>query len=173
MGCVQTILTRSCWRYGIESATPQILKAIKKHESLDVIRKAIGLARMQGISCQGFFILGLPGETHKTIEEDVEFAKSSGLSRAHFMILDILPGSELWETMEGRFVPDWKKKSFREPEYLPEGLTKKELLRWQSKALRSFYSRPGPFVELIRLVDLRQSQYLLKRLRDYRIIKRI
>ena len=53
--------------YGIESANPEILKNIRKNETIGDIEKAINIADKKGISCQGFFIFGLPGETKETI----------------------------------------------------------------------------------------------------------
>lgn len=156
--------------YGIESANEQILKNIKKKESIKTIENAIKIADEEGISCQGFFIFGLPGETKLTINESIEFAKKSRLSRAQFLILDILPGSELWETLKGKFAPNWNKKSYKEPEWLPIGLSSKDLLQAQSRAFREFYLRPRIIVKLLRLVDFKQIRYLLKRLADYGVI---
>ena len=61
--------------YGVESANPQILKNIKKRESIETIERAIEIADKAGISAQGFFIFGLPGETASTIEENINFAR--------------------------------------------------------------------------------------------------
>lgn len=157
--------------YGIESANTQILQNIKKRESIDVIEKAIAIANDADISCQGFFIFGLPGETPETIEESINFAKKSKLSRAQFLILDVLPGSELWNTLGGKFAPNWEKNSYKEPEWLPEGLTKEALLKAQSRAFRKFYLRPSVFFRLLMLIDDQQIKFLFKRLREYRIVK--
>jgi len=161
-----------CFAYGIESANPDILRNIKKRETIDVIEKSIKIATKAGISCQGFFIFGLPGETEKTIEESINFAIKSKLSRAQFLILDVLPGSELWKTLDGKFVPDWNKNSYKEPEWLPEGLTKKQLMKAQSKAFTSFYLRPKTFLSLAKSVKPDQIKFLLKRLTEYRIINK-
>lgn len=157
--------------YGVESANPQILQNIKKRETIESINQAIGLAAKKGISCQGFFIFGLPGETRATIKESIEFAKKSKLSRAQFLILDVLPGSELWETLKGKFVPRYNKNSYREPEWIPDNLSKEELLRAQSAAFRQFYFRPKIFLAMLKFVDWKQIKYLIKRFIDYRIIK--
>jgi anaerobic magnesium-protoporphyrin IX monomethyl ester cyclase len=81
--------------FGIESASLEILKNIKKKISLDVIKKSIDIASHERILTQGFFVFGLPGETQKTIEQTIKFAGKTKLSRAQFAILDVLPGSEL------------------------------------------------------------------------------
>lgn len=157
--------------YGIESANPQILKNIKKHETVEQIKKSIEVADKCGISCQGFFIFGLPGETKETIEESINFARKSRLSRAQFLILDVLPGCELWDTLKGQFVPNFAKNSYKEPEWLPSGLTRADLLKAQAKAFRKFYFRPFIFFKLLKSVRLSQVSFLLKRVKEYRLIK--
>lgn len=157
--------------YGIESANPQILQNIKKRETIETIKSAIAMANKKGISCQGFFIFGLPGETEDTIKESIKFAKKSKLSRAQFLILDILPGCELWDKLKDKFTPNWQKDSYREPEWLPEGLTKEMLLKYQSRAFWQFYLRPSIFWRLARLIDRKQIGFLIKRLKAYRLIK--
>ncbi len=158
--------------YGVESANPKILQNIKKHETIETIEKAIELAERKGISCQGFFIFGLPGETPKTIKETINFAKKTKLSRAQFLILDVLPGSELWDTLKGKFTPNWSKESYREPDWIPEGLSKEQLLKAQAKAFRQFYFRPKILFKLIKLVTFKQVPYLIKRLKDYRVVSK-
>ncbi|MBN1364225.1 MAG: radical SAM protein [Syntrophaceae bacterium] len=160
-----------CLAYGIESVNSKILKNIKKKETLENISRAIDMTEKAGIAAQGFFIFGLPGETTETIEENIKFALCAGLSRAQFIILDVLPGSELWDTLRGKFVPNWEKESYREPEYLPEGITRKQLIGAQTKAFRRFYLRPKIFFRLVKLIDYRQIIFLFNRIKDYRLFK--
>ncbi|MBU2490559.1 MAG: B12-binding domain-containing radical SAM protein [Proteobacteria bacterium] len=156
--------------FGIESADPNILANIHKAETIETISRSIGLADDAGISCLGLFILGLPGETRETMEKTIRFAKNSRLSRAQFLILDVLPGSALWDELAGRFTPDWTKNSFKEPEWIPPGLTKKDLMDAQARAFRSFYLSRGRFLSLVRQVRLGQIPFLIHRLFDYRIL---
>ncbi|MGD0900265.1 MAG: radical SAM protein [Thermoguttaceae bacterium] len=156
--------------YGIESANPQILRNIKKHEVIQTMDRAIRLGARLGISCQGFFIFGLPGETSETIEETTSFAARSKLARAQFLVLDVLPGSELWETLSGQFQPDWTKNSYKEPEWIPPGLSRDQLKKAQSQAFRRFYLNPVRFLRLAANVRPRQIKYLLHRLLEYGIL---
>jgi anaerobic magnesium-protoporphyrin IX monomethyl ester cyclase len=156
--------------YGIESANAQILKNIKKSETIEEIEQSIAWAHEAGISCQGFFIFGLPGETDTTIEQTIQFACRSQLSRAQFLILDVIPGSELWTTLEGQFQPDWRKNSYKEPEWLPEGMSRETLLRAQSRAFRKFYASPARFIGLAASIKPAQITFLAKRLREYRVL---
>jgi len=171
---VQLMKQSGCYyfAFGIESANQTILDNIHKHEKIDDIRRSIDIAARAGISCQGFFIFGLPGETAATIDETIQFAKSSRLARAQFLILDVLPGSELWSTLQGQFAPNWSKNSFKEPEWIPQGLTKEYLLQAQSRAFRDFYLKsPRRMLALARSIRPGQIKYLLRRLLDYRILR--
>jgi radical SAM superfamily enzyme YgiQ (UPF0313 family) len=158
--------------YGIESADQGILDKSKKHVTIEAIEKSINMAANAGISCQGFFIFGLPGENQQTIEKTINFAKRSRLARAQFIILDVLVGSELWETLKGEFTPNWSKKSYKEPEYIPAGITKEILMKSQSKAFFEFYLKsPRRLFKLGCSVRPSQIKYLIQRIADYRILK--
>ena len=143
---------------------------MKKRETIETIEKSIKIAEKEGISCQGFFIFGLPGETKETIKETIDFAVKSKLSRAQFLILDVLPGSELWCSLSGKFTPNWNKNSYKEPEWLPKGLIEKDLMNAQSKAFRNFYFKPHILVKLIKSIKFDQIKFLLQRLFEYRIL---
>jgi len=159
-----------CFAYGVESADPQILKNAHKEEEIETIEESIRLAAAEGIICQGFFIFGLPGENHQTISKTIGFAERSRLSRAQFLILDVVPGSELWEELQGQFRPEWSKKSYKEPEWLPPGLTRADVMQAQSTAFRKFYLKsPRRLLPLILSIRPAQFVYLLHRLREYRI----
>jgi anaerobic magnesium-protoporphyrin IX monomethyl ester cyclase len=158
--------------FGIESANQAILDNVGKRERIEDIERTIEMAADVGIQCQGFFIFGLPGETAETIDQTIRFAQRSKLARAQFLILDVLPGSQLWSSLAGRFKPNWAKNSFKEPEWIPDGLTRECLLQSQSRAFRAFYLR-SPLRALKLACRARPSQvkFLLRRLLDYRIFR--
>ena len=160
-----------CFAYGIESANPQILKNINKDEDIETIKKSIDIAADCGIDCVGFFIFGLPGETKQSIEQSINFALSSKLTRAQFMILDVLPGCNLYDDLDGQFESDFSKESYCSPEYVPETLTKQDLIDAQERAFRKFYFRPRIMFRMLRSVTLSQIGFLAKRLLTFGIIK--
>jgi radical SAM superfamily enzyme YgiQ (UPF0313 family) len=172
-GALAKLMKRAGFYYcalGIESANEAILRNIGKKETLDTIQNAVSLLNKNGIVSQGFFIFGLPGETKETIAETTNFALRSGLQRAQFLILDVLPGCELWHDLKGRFVSNFSKKSYKEPEWIPSGLTREDLLRAQSNAFRRFFFRPKTFLNAVSYLKPRQIGYIVKRLFDYRIV---
>ena len=160
-----------CFAYGIESANLQILKNINKDEDIETIKKSIDIAADCGIDCVGFFIFGLPGETKQSIEQSINFALSSKLTRAQFMIFDVLPGCNLYDDLDGQFESDFSKESYCSPEYVPETLTKQDLIDAQERAFRKFYFRPRIMFRMLRSVTLSQIGFLAKRLLTFGIIK--
>ncbi len=59
---------------GYESGNQQILHNIKKGMRIEVAKRFTRDCHDLGITIHGTFILGLPGETHETIEETIRFA---------------------------------------------------------------------------------------------------
>jgi len=85
---------------GFESGDPQILKNIKKGAT---IQRALDFAndcRKLGLVMHGDFILGLPGETKKSIRNTIEFAKRLDCETIQVSIAHAFPGTELFEYVE-------------------------------------------------------------------------
>lgn len=59
--------------FGVESVDPQVLKNIKKGETIEQISEAIEIANKYFKIVNGFFILGLPGSTYKKDLKSVEW----------------------------------------------------------------------------------------------------
>lgn len=139
-----------CWQisYGIESGNEEILKSLNKGITKKMVEEAVGETTRVGIQALGFFILGLPGETEKTMQETIDFAKSLPLSVANFTIATPYPGTKLWQ--------EAKKRSFLKnvaydrllvnlPNhlyYVPEGLNAQTVQAYEKKAYREFYRQP-------------------------------
>lgn len=92
---------------GIETADPVVLATVKKGETIEDIERGIRIIREAGINVGGYFIIGLPGDSFKSQERSVEFAKRMGIG-AHFNMLVPYPGTELWEwaKADARFLHD-------------------------------------------------------------------
>jgi radical SAM superfamily enzyme YgiQ (UPF0313 family) len=153
--------------FGIESADQGILDRVDKGESIERIRQAIDDAEDVGIRTQGFFIFGLPGETKRTMEKTLAWAVGSRLTRAQFLVLDVLPGSRLWSELKGQFRPRWSKVSYSEPEWTPEGLLSYDITRMQARAMRRFYLGPRRAWTLIRMIRPGHLRQLAGRLKVF------
>lgn len=91
---------------GIESGSDKVLKAINKGESADTIRKAVGILNNAGITVKGYFILGLPGESHETLRETERFLEEMHLADVDIKVYQPYPGSEIYRN-KAAFDIDW------------------------------------------------------------------
>jgi radical SAM superfamily enzyme YgiQ (UPF0313 family) len=82
--------------YGVESGNQQILDTVKKKITLDKIREGVRLGREAGINVMASFIIGLPGETKETLEENIRFAMELETTWG-FNVLSPFPGTEVRE----------------------------------------------------------------------------
>ncbi len=65
--------------FGAESGSGEILARARKGITPEQTRRAVDLARKEGIGVLASFVLGLPGETPETLRQTVEFARSLGV----------------------------------------------------------------------------------------------
>ena len=156
--------------FGIESGNQQILNNIAKHSNLAVIKKAVILAHNAGLITQGFFIFGLPGETKDSIEQTIKFAKSLPLDKAQFLLLDIIPGSQLWDELKFDQKVDWGLDSYHEVSWLPPTIDKETLSEAQGRAFKSFFLRPRQIWVILKLFKPSQLKFALKRLKDFKVV---
>jgi len=155
--------------FGVESGNQEILDRAKKRVTLERLRKAIGDAAAAGIITQGFFIFGLPGETEATIAETIRFAKSSRLDRAQFLLLDVMPGCEIWDELGGRQARGEKQRSYQQVTWCPPGVSRQVLQQAPGRAFRSFFFRPRPLYRLVRMIRPSQIKFVIRRIRDFEI----
>ena len=136
---------------GIESGNQVTLDKLKKRFRLDDVRLAVKMAKKERIDVDGMFMLGLPGETIEMGKKTVEFAIKLGVRFAIFNIFVPYPGCQLYDELgsEGKIhFSDWSDfisypaYAGRRPVYVPDGVTREELLDLQRWAMTKFYIRP-------------------------------
>jgi len=69
--------------FGIESADPEVLKTIKKGETLEQIENAIDIAKKYFKRISGYLIIGLPGSSYEKDLKNIEWILDKGII-AHF-----------------------------------------------------------------------------------------
>jgi anaerobic magnesium-protoporphyrin IX monomethyl ester cyclase len=133
--------------FGVESGNQAVLDSIKKHQTLDDVRRAFRGAKAAGLQTMGFFIFGLPADTEETMDDTIDFALELDPDLANFMIAAPYPGTELWEIArrDGTlFSHNWRdyaihdEKARYELPSLPAELVER---KWH-EAYRRFYLRP-------------------------------
>ena len=92
-GCIQI-------SYGVESGSEKIREVLGKRITTDQVKKAFALTRSFGILPRAYFIYGSPGETEETIDETIALMAEIQPLAAVFYILDLFPGTELYERVK-------------------------------------------------------------------------
>lgn len=154
---------------GVESANPNVLKTIKKGEKIEQITKAIKCAKNAGLTINGAFVLGLPGDTRETMRETIDYAKRMPLDRAFFTLMDVLPGCEIWEKDKKKYSNFQKNTSYAKPSIIPKGMTEQELIELQERAMHEFYFRPKIMFNIVKLIKFSQFKYIMIRLLKFRL----
>lgn len=82
---------------GIESGNATVLKNIGKGETKEQIADGIYRLKEAGIRVVGMFMIGNPGDTKRTVQESIRFAKSLPLNRVRFYLARPYPSTGLWD----------------------------------------------------------------------------
>ena len=142
--------------FGVESGNGEILKAIKKKQKLDDVTKAIRLAKKARIRSDTFFMVGLPGETPRSMRDTIDFAKKLDPHTANFHMAVPFPGTELYDMVkkEGKLLKDTEDgivSGYNYPDAFYEmgELKKEDVERYYKEAYRKFYFRPGKIIRTI------------------------
>ncbi len=99
-GLIEKLAKAGCRtiNFGIEDIHPEILKQIGRLPlPLDKILDTIHRCEKAGIRTSCFFILGLPGSTKKTMDENIEFGRRLFGSQTEYKVATPFPGTLLYE----------------------------------------------------------------------------
>jgi len=122
-------------QFGIESASEEILKKMKKCSSVDKNRNAIALCRAHGIESKAMFIWGLPGDNKETAESIIAWVKLARPDSIQISNYVPLPGSPLWQQGDSRKVVHYEALSFFD-DYPHESIAKQAGIEQQFRLRR-------------------------------------
>jgi radical SAM superfamily enzyme YgiQ (UPF0313 family) len=149
-GILSLMKKAGCWQvnYGIESGSQRILDFIKKGTRLENIKRALKMTKDAGLITKGYFIIGHPIETKETIQETINFLKKVPLDVFQMSFMVPLPGTELYEIANqyGKFDNNWNNMNIWIPLFIPNDLTKEDLIKESKRAYREFYFRWRPIL---------------------------
>jgi anaerobic magnesium-protoporphyrin IX monomethyl ester cyclase len=137
-----------CWyiAFGIGSGDEAILKEIRRRITLADAERAIQISHRLGIRTKGFFIVGHPTESEASIDKSITFAEKLNLDQIIVTLNTPMPGSYQYEhadefgTLDRSALASF---SYRNPAFVPHGMTKELLLCKHREFLRRFYYSPG------------------------------
>ncbi len=134
--------------FGVESGNQEVLDKVGKGIKLEQVENAVRWAKKAGIQTIGFFMIGLPFDNEKTMQETIDFAKKLPLDLVQFTVTVPYPGTELYGMVEkeGKFlVEDWAAfGSYSGKAYYEFGDLDRDLVeKMYKKAYKEVYFRPG------------------------------
>ena len=149
-GCIQI-------SYGVESGSETIRNFLQKKISTDSILKAFALTQRYGIMARAYFIYGCPGESPQTIQETIELIDRIKPLSAVFYILDIFPGTKLYEDFlhQSQANDDIWLKRIEDILYFETdpNLTREQILGFGQTLRSHFYQNLPQYVDALELID--------------------
>jgi anaerobic magnesium-protoporphyrin IX monomethyl ester cyclase len=138
-GCMYTF-------FGVESGSEKVLKMANKGYSKTAILERVSAAKASGVAQVNVsIILGLPHETHDTIQETLKLIEELPCDHASINILDVYPGTAVFEMadrgeggirwIEGMRM-NWSAYSREEPMVEVNDVTGRDLLAARERAVR-------------------------------------
>ena len=155
--------------FGLESGNDEILKETGKGISVRDSRKAIRLAHSLGLKTSGHFVLGLPGETEKSMKDTLSLALELPLDTAQFYAASPFPGTRLYEQAS---TSGWLQSgdcSFSQDQAILNlpGLTPEKVDHFRRYAFRKFYGRPKAFWNVVSMARPAALRSILANLRQF------
>jgi radical SAM superfamily enzyme YgiQ (UPF0313 family) len=149
-GCIQI-------SYGVESGSPEIRKFLLKNISTAKIRSAFALTQKYGIMARAYFIYGAAQESRQTIQETIDLINTLKPLSAIFYILDLFPGTALYEDFKKRLnaTDDIWLNRIEDIMYFETdpSLTQEMILAFGQKLRSSFFANLPAYVDAIELID--------------------
>jgi hopanoid biosynthesis associated radical SAM protein HpnJ len=139
---------------GFESGDPQILKNIKKGASIEQAHEFMRNCKKLGIHVHGDFIIGLPGETHETIERTVKFAEELDCETIQVSIAHSYPGTEFDDYVRNNnFITEadmTDEVGHQLPVIQYPGLSREEIVQAVEHFYDRYYFRPRIIFRIVR-----------------------
>ncbi len=141
---------------GVESGSQEILDKIGKKITLNEVRNTVKILKRNKIKIYNYFVIGLPWETEKTVEETVKFAIELDSNFISFYTAVPLPGTKYFayammnKLVEGELSFD---NAYYTPSVRSHNLSKQRILELHKQAVKRFYLRPAFIIKT--LLDLK------------------
>lgn len=142
-----------CYRihYGVETASPRLLKELEKGSNHAVMETAFKWTRQAGIQTLAYMMIGIPTETHQEMKASMKYPAKLGADYVQFSICTPYPKTELYHrALQGGWIPyDYWTEFANDPQpgfkvkFWNPHFTESQLREIQNEAMRKFYWRPS------------------------------
>jgi radical SAM superfamily enzyme YgiQ (UPF0313 family) len=138
-GCITMFL-------GVESADQQLLNEVNKKININRIKKTFELTKKYDMRTIASVVLGMPGDTKRSILSTIKFVKTLEPSYAVFSLATPYPGTDFYLKAASENlikINDWSKYTLLSPVLETVDCSLDELKKLQKKAFKEFYLRPS------------------------------
>ena len=166
-GCHQVMV-------GVESANPTILHNINKQIDVEKVAGIVRSMQKLGLEVRAAFMLGNPGETEETMEENIRFAIKLDPDLAIFNITTPYPGTKMFRWAEEKrylLTRRWDDYDLAKPVLRLPTVSPEAVQRYYDMAHRRFLLRPKFLVR--RLWRMRNFTELASALRGLRVLLKV
>jgi anaerobic magnesium-protoporphyrin IX monomethyl ester cyclase len=136
-----------CWAilFGAESGVQKNLNTIRKGTTPEQIRRAVRAAQEAGLKVSTPFMFGIPGETFEEGLQTIDFAVDLNPDIANFHAITPFPGTYLYDNLDkfGMISEDLTDFTYQGAAFIPNTMTRDEILKLRQIAFRRFYGRPS------------------------------
>ena len=137
-------------KFGIESGSQDVLDKVKKGTTIELARKTFKWAKEIGMGTHAHMMIGMPGDTEKTVNQSINFVKEIEPTTVTFGVCTPYPGTELFDFVEkiDPSIRDGKELNLEKLHTTGEfnkhycSLSNEQLTKLVKRAYRSFYFRP-------------------------------
>jgi radical SAM superfamily enzyme YgiQ (UPF0313 family) len=139
---------------GFESINPKTLKALRKNQSLEEIKRSIRAFHRHGLKLHGMFIVGADQDVPGSVLETMRFARRMRIDTVQFMMLTPAPGTETFRELEESdriLTRDWEFYDGSHAIFHPRLMNAHDLQAETARAYRRFYSWTSALERLLRL----------------------
>jgi radical SAM superfamily enzyme YgiQ (UPF0313 family) len=140
---------------GIESGSDEILEKYSKKITTDEIKSTIRMLNAYKIHVLGYFIIGLPGDNKESIRKTIDLAKELDIDFASFAIATPDVGTPLRREALQKGWMNAAQDVFDSTDFpvLETGaLSKEDVWKLRSRAVREFYLRPSYLFKMVRQI---------------------
>jgi anaerobic magnesium-protoporphyrin IX monomethyl ester cyclase len=141
---------------GIESGNQELVNKIGKNLDLAKVEASVKMLKRLGIFTSGFFMVGMPGESIRSLLDTKRFVKRLDLDIALISRAIPFPGTRLYDIVKkrGRFSEAFERSPIfyheRTPAFEVEGMPARLVELGFQDLYRSFYLNPGRIKKVIK-----------------------
>lgn len=159
-------------KYGLETSSQALLSEIDKKSNIAQVNEAVQLTKKAGIMCHLTAMIGIPGETEKTLSENMRYIHKLSPDSIQFSLCIPFPGTSLYEECKVKGILEYNE--WEDFDGVSGGVikldnfTREQLRSERSRAYMKYYSSlpffllrlkrtilgPDILAQLIRNIDL-------------------